>query len=91
MPLAYAAGKVVVGPSIGNVGNILKETNNFLFNPEDRESVKSALLNAIEEIKKGDNIGKNNFRYAKTNWNVPVISRTITSYLYELKGRQEEK
>ena len=87
VPLAFAAGKVVVGPCIGNVGVILRETNNFLFKPDDRKSVKKAIQNAIEEIKKGNKIGKNNYTYAKRNWTVPTVSKTI-SYNLEIIVKQ---
>ena len=47
VPLAFAAGKVVVGPNIGNVGDILKETGNLVFDPNNSETVKSAVLKAM--------------------------------------------
>lgn len=89
LPIAYAAGKVVVGPDVGNVGEILKETGNFVFDPNDRDSVKSAVIKAIDTIKKGDGLGYSNQQYAKTNWNVSLISKNISNNLEQLRRSQK--
>ena len=68
LPLAYAAGKVVVGPDRGNVGEILKKTGNYVFEPNDRTSVRQSVLDAIGEIRNGNRLGALNEKYAKDNW-----------------------
>ena len=32
LPMAFFAGMPVLGPNVGNVGNILEDTNNAIFN-----------------------------------------------------------
>lgn len=88
VPLAFAAGKVVVGPDKGNVGEILKETGNFVFDPDNRESIKMAVLNAIDSVKRGNPIGQANHFYAKKNWNVPLVSKVVLENLHHLLSRQ---
>lgn len=48
VPLALYMGKVVVGPNIGNVGQLLQQTGNVVFNPQDQQSVVSAVNNALD-------------------------------------------
>ena len=84
LPLAFAAGKIVIGPNIGNVGEILKETGNFVFDPNDRQSIKNAVMKAIYSINNGDDIGYSNHLYAKKQWNVPRISKIIFDNIHQL-------
>ena len=84
LPLAFSAGKVVVGPDLGNVGEILKETGNYVFNPNDRGSVKVAVLNAIDEVRKNDLLGSQNYYYAKENWSTSRICERISKELLRI-------
>lgn len=84
LPLAYSAGKIVVGPDLGNVGEILKETDNFTFNPNDRESVKQAVLDAIKEVKMFNQLGRQNLRYAQENWCTSRVCRLIDKELTQI-------
>ena len=77
LPLAFSAGKVVVGPDLGNVGEILKETGNYVFDSNDSVSVKKAVLSAIDEIKKGNLLGTKNYQYARDNWTVSRVCAQI--------------
>lgn len=81
LPLAFAAGKVVVGPDLGNVGEILRETGNFVFDPNDRVSVKNAVLKAIDAVKKDNQLGLRNYQYAKENWSVSKVCGLIDKEL----------
>lgn len=81
LPLAFAAGKVVVGPDLGNVGEILRETGNFVFDPNDRTSVKNAVLEAIQEVKRGNQLGLRNYRYARENWSTSRVCGLIDKEL----------
>ncbi len=47
LAMAFHAGKMVVGPDTGNVGPILKNTGNIIFDPKRLESVSEALSIAI--------------------------------------------
>ena len=64
VPLAFSAGKLVVGPQVGNVGSILKETGNFVFCPDDIQSVIKAVKNACFSCKNGTDLGDRNYLYA---------------------------
>ena len=80
VPLAFAKGKIVVGPDKGNVGSILKETGNFWFNPNDRMSVKKSVIDAVVEYKTG-NRAIQNLQYAKNKWTVDVVCKIISDNL----------
>ena len=79
--LAYSASKVVVGPDLGNVGEILKETNNYTFNPENRELVCQEVKKAVDDCKKSSNLGNFNYEYAKKHWNTSKICYDLISEL----------
>lgn len=79
--LAYSSKKVVVGPNVGNVGEILKETNNYIFNPNNRDTVYKATINAINNYKKHNELGKRNYAYAKKNWNSSKVCQDIVNNL----------
>lgn len=84
--LAFSAGKVVVGPNVGNVGAILQETGNFVFDPFDRASVKEATLNAIENVRSNNRLGIMNYNYAKDNWSTYRICKLINRELAIIKN-----
>lgn len=76
LPMAFAAGKVVVGSNVGNVGQILCETGNFTFDPHDIKSAVSALQKALTETTKG----KGNKTYATEHWSSDLIATTLLRY-----------
>lgn len=82
LPMAFCAGKVVVGPNVGNVGPILKETQNPTFNPNDLDSVINAIMQAITIKNK---CGKNNLRYAQEHWSHERIGKMFNDLLLKLK------
>lgn len=73
LPMAFHAGKVVVGPDVGNVGPILRKTGNFTFAPNDKKSAISALQKALEAISKG----AENKTYAVTHWSSEHIAAEL--------------
>lgn len=73
LPMAFAAGKVVVGPDVGNVGQILHDTGNFTFDPEDTESAICALRKALETTSKG----KENKEYSAKYWSSDIIAAEL--------------
>lgn len=79
--LAFSAKKVVVGPEMGNVGEILKETHNYTFNPDNREMACQETKKAVDACRKGSNLGNNNYEYAKKNWNTSKVCHDIISTL----------
>ena len=86
IPLAYSAGKVVVGPDVGNVGVILRETGNYAFNPTSDDSLEGSMSQAIEAIESNQEVGMHNYCYAKSNWTVPIICRMIRIHLDYICG-----
>ena len=76
LPMAFHAGKVVVGPDVGNVGQILRETGNFIFTPHDIRSAVNALQKALTETAKG----KENKTYATEYWASDLIASTLLKY-----------
>ena len=86
LPMAFHAGKVVVGPDVGNVGQILRETGNFTFDPHDMRSAVSALQKALTETKKG----KENRTYATEHWSSSLIATTLLRYYQQAKNKKHE-
>lgn len=72
LPLAFHFGKVVVGPDRGNVGEILRETGNPVFDPRDEASVARALKEGFELAQRGK--GEENARYAREHWNFKAVA-----------------
>lgn len=71
--LGFFYEKVVVGPDIGVVGEILKEMGNPVFIPGNKKSLSDALMNAkilVEDSKKG----YENYLYACENFNWNKVS-----------------
>ena len=76
LPMAFHAGKVVVGPDVGNIGPILHETGNFTFDPEHAKSAIDALKNALVATSKGNE----NKVYASKYWSSNLIAATFLRY-----------
>ena len=75
LPLAYYFGKVVVGPDCGNVGEILKETGNPVFDPQDPDSAVEAVKRGLKLAAKGK--GAQNRAYAIDRWGSRKIVREL--------------
>lgn len=86
LPLAFHFGKVVIGPDRGNVGEILRETGNPVFDPEDPADVVRALRRGFELAEAGK--GEENARYAREHWNFNETGR-LHEELY--RGLREGK
>lgn len=86
LPMAFHAGKVVVGPDVGNVGEILRETGNFTFAPNDRKSAISALQKALEATSKG----AENKTYATEHWSSERIAASLLKYYQQALYRKHE-
>ena len=84
LPMAYHAGKVVVGPDVGNVGQILRETGNFTFDSHDIGSPVSALQKALTETTRG----KENRAYATKLWSSDLIATTLLKYYQQIKKQE---
>ena len=86
LPMAFHAGKVVVGPDVGNVGEILRETGNFTFDPHSMRSAVSALQKALVETTKG----KENKTYATEHWASGLTATTLLKcYQHTINKKHE--
>jgi hexokinase len=71
--MAFAAGKVVVGPDVGNVGQILRETGNFTFAPISTEETVEAFQKALKASSKG----KENKEFAIVHWSSDIVATKL--------------
>ena len=72
VPLGFSYGCIVLGPDIGNIGEILRDNNNPVFSPsEDREDLVGALKKSFIAVKSG--IGENNYSVAINEWDWNLI------------------
>lgn len=76
LPMAFHAGKVAVGPNVGNIGEILHETGNITFDPHDIDSAVGALHKALTET----TMGKENRTYATEHWASDLIAASLLKY-----------
>lgn len=83
LPMAFCAGKVVIGPDTGNVGTILKETGNPTYNPNDINSAINAIAQAIQMNLTGK--GDENKLYAQRYWSHKQISNLFNNILSKLE------
>lgn len=88
VPMAFLMGKVVVGPSTGNVGEILKETGNPVFEPYNNSTIINALETAFRLAKNGQ--GERNQNYAFQNLRTEIIAQKYNQ-LYIKMSHQEVK
>lgn len=87
LPLAYMMGKVVVGPNSGNVGELLKETKNPVFNVEDVHSIFPAIADAFHLDR--ENYGEHNKLYAAEKWSTDVVATTLHRCYQDLVNNAE--
>ncbi|HRC31994.1 MAG TPA: glycosyltransferase family 4 protein [Bacteroidia bacterium] len=73
VPLAFYFKKPVIGPNVGNIGELLKHTGNALFDPYK----KGSLCKAFHEAEKlaATNLGQNNYDYAVKNMSIAVVAQ----------------
>ena len=75
VPMGFLMNKVVIGPSEGNVGEILKIMNNPIFQVGDRNSVAESVINAFQMSAQGK--GEWNFRYAMEHFSTEIFCKKI--------------
>lgn len=85
VPLAFLFKKVVVGPNVGNIGEILNETGNPTFCPDDRDSIVRALHKAHQLAAIGK--GKENYSYALEHMSLGKVGQLyVQTYKEVLNG-----
>ena len=80
--LAFLMGKVVVGPDVGNVGLLLRETGNPTFDVNDNSTIITAVRKGFDMAK--ENYGEKNRRYALDNFSTAIISERLYNYYLSL-------
>lgn len=82
----FTFGLVVVGKSDADIGEVLSETGNPVFNPMDKVSVKNSVLKATELSNKGQ--GKINQELALKEWGIEKIAGHYIE-LYECRNNKD--
>lgn len=82
LPLAFLMKKVVVGPDVGNVGLLLKETENPTFDVNDNSAIVAAVKKGFDLAKA--NYGENNRCYALNNFSTAIIAKRLYDYYLSL-------
>lgn len=85
VPMAFLFKKTVVGPDVGNIGEILKSTGNPVFKPRDPDSVRIALERALALSSTGQ--GDENYRHAMAHWTTKHIANAHASLYQRLAPR----
>jgi glycosyltransferase involved in cell wall biosynthesis len=90
MILGFTFGRVVVGPDSGTVGQILRETGNPVFDPDNPESTVGAVTSAFQLAEKG--LGERNRQLALSEWTVKdCVKKHIDLYETLLEKRHFKK
>lgn len=82
LSMGFYFGKVVIGPDRGNVGEILRETGNPVFEPDNIGSVISAVCQGIALSKEGK--GLENQRLADEEWTPKVVADKVLKIYRDL-------
>lgn len=86
LPLGMYMGKVIVGPNVGNVGQILKDTSNLTFDPHDFHSVIDSVRNGLLLAK--NNKGVENYQYCMANLTTHAVANSHYN-IYKTCSRNE--
>lgn len=89
LPMGFYFGKPVVGPDVGNVGEILSSTGNPVFDPENAASVAEALTLGFEYADAG--LGKTNRGFADREWSLRKITDLLEHAYVDVVSRGECK
>lgn len=73
--MAFLMGKVVAGPNIGNVGEILTEMGNPTFDVNDNDSAVDAILQSLDLANKGK--GLCNHDYAMKHFSTELFCKKL--------------
>lgn len=73
--MGFFMNKVVAGPNVGNVGEMLKETGNPTFNPQDRKSICNSVLKAFDLAT--EKKGLQNHDYAMSHFSTEIFCQNL--------------
>lgn len=85
VPLAFLFHKVVVGPDVGNISELLYDTGNPTFSP----NVRGDILHALKEARQLAHWSKGeaNYLYAREHMNISVVGKAyVESYKKAMGG-----
>lgn len=85
--LAMLAGLPIVGPNDGNVGAILKETGNFVFDHQNLKNISSLVKSALSS----KNIGESNKKYAENNLTTLMVVNKIVDFYKSIYKDYDKK
>lgn len=85
IPLGFEFKKVVVGPTSGNAGEILRSTGNPTFHFDSLETGVDAVNKA--KVLSQQEKGIENYEYAAQNWNQTKVGRELEIYYKEIMGQ----
>ena len=83
VPLAFLMKKVVVGPDTGNVGTLLKEMGNPMFDCNDLSTLYVAVEKALE-LEQNTNLGVFNYNFAMQEFNTEKTSKALYKLYKEM-------
>lgn len=76
VPLAMLAGLPIVGPNVGNVGSILQETGNYVFDTKDLSTLPKLVRQAVSNPQQG----VRNKVFAEQNMTTDAIARQLVEF-----------
>jgi hypothetical protein bacD2_01670 len=82
IPLAFLFHKTVIGPDIGNIGEILHDTDNPTFCPDNKYDIIRALKAAHQRSAWGQ--GDKNYSYATKHMNIDKIGKEYAKVYTDL-------
>jgi len=86
IPMAFLFKKPVIGANVGNIGELLTETNNVVFDPNKEGALTKAFCEA--EKKSTTALGNSNFNYAMKFMNLNSIAQQyLEVYQSALKNK----
>jgi beta-1,4-mannosyltransferase len=81
--LGFTYGKIVVGPDIGNIGEVLRKAGNPVYDPSDRENLKSAMEQAYQMLE--SSTGQINEILSREAWDWGGIARDLITFFKSLR------
>ncbi len=89
LPMGFYFGKVVIGPNVGNVGEILEQTGNPTFDPNNLVSLTQAMAKALSDD--CATLGERNRKYADINWASVEIGKKYCYAFQDLLNLRGER
>lgn len=89
IPLAFLFHKIAIGPDTGNIGELLNETGNPSFDPNNKQDILRALKDARRLSTWGQ--GEVNYSYAMENMNIVKVGKAYEKLYLQLIQKEYEK